>query len=113
MKKFSDLFNIENLDPEERSDLFSQVAENPNTPIETLKLLAKDEDWLVRSFVAINSSTPIETLNLLAGDENRYVRYGVAQNPNTPPEILNLLAKDEDVDIREYAEKNLKQRNYQ
>ena len=68
-------------------DLIWWVATNPNTPIETLKVLATDEDGIVRKRVADNSSTPEEILKVLATDEYQYVRRGVAENPNTPEDI--------------------------
>ena len=42
--------------------------------------------------VAQNPNTPVETLKVLATDENFYVRRGVAENPNTPVETLKVLA---------------------
>lgn len=38
------------------------IAKNPSTPVEILKLLAKDKDEAVRSDVASNPSTPKDTL---------------------------------------------------
>ena len=65
-----------------------ELAENPNTPQETLSLLATDEDYYVRWAVAQNPNTPQETLSLLATDEYFYVRCGVAYNPNSPENII-------------------------
>jgi hypothetical protein len=68
------------------------VAENPNTPPETLDRLAIDDDsFWVRFYVARNPNTLPETLERLANDENSYVRSGVARNPNTPQYILTYL----------------------
>jgi hypothetical protein len=105
-----------------------KLAEDENTPTETLILLAKDVDYWVRCWVAQNPNTPPETLTLLANDEgedvavlcdaakhpntppetltllakNVYpsVRFCVAHNPNTPPEALTLLASDDDYWVR-------------
>ena len=38
--------------------------------------------------LAQNPNTPQETLSLLATDEDSDVRWGVARNPNTPEEII-------------------------
>jgi len=35
-----------------------ELAKNPNTLAETLSKLAKDEDWVVRSYAASNQNTP-------------------------------------------------------
>jgi hypothetical protein len=67
------------------------VARNPNTPPETLILLAKDKNYNVRWRVAQNPNTPPETLALMAKDENSYVRSWVARNPNTPQYVKDYL----------------------
>ena len=51
-----------------------ELAQDPNTKPEILKVLATDDDW--------------------------NVRWGVAQHPNTTPEILQVLATDDDYDVR-------------
>jgi hypothetical protein len=66
-------------------------AQNPNTPLETLKLLATDEYSYVRGCVAQNPNTPLETLQLLATDENSYVRQCVTRNPNRTELIERLV----------------------
>lgn len=65
-----------------------ELARNPNTPKETLSLLATDEDYDVRWRVAQNPNTPQESLSLLATDENYGVRWRVALNPNSPENII-------------------------
>ena len=77
-----------------------ELAQNTNTPVETLKVLATDENYYVRFGVAKNPSTPVETLKVLAFDGNANVRWGVTQNPNTPVENLKVLATDNDYDVR-------------
>jgi len=77
-----------------------ELANNTNTPVETLKVLATDENVDVRWGVAENPNTPVELLEVLATDENYNVRYGVAQNPNAPVETLKILATDNDYDVR-------------
>jgi len=76
-----------------------ELAENPNTPVETLKDLATDQNVNVRWEVARNPNTPVETLKVLATDENVNVRRRVAHNPNTPVEIHKL------VDAYEFIQK--------
>ena len=84
----------------------NRVAHNSNTPPETLTGLARDEDEDIRWRVADNLNTPPEALTLLARDENYYVRYGVARNPSTTPEILTILAQDVNVQVRHAATQN-------
>ena len=77
-----------------------QLAKNPNTPVEVLAALAKDDDYYVRCGVARNANTPVGTLAELAKDEATVVRMWVASNPNTPVGSLMVLAKDEDYGVR-------------
>jgi hypothetical protein len=64
------------------------LAVNPNTPPETLTILARDKDAGVRSGVASNPNTPPETLTILARDENCWVRCRVERNPNATREVI-------------------------
>jgi len=94
--------NLSKLPLQERKEL----AQNPNTPPETLTILARDEDSYVRWRVANNPNTPPETLTILARDENCLVRCKVAYNPNTPPETLTILARDENSMVRRFVALN-------
>jgi len=69
------------------------VAENPNTPIDTLIKLTRDADTWVRRQAAKNPNVPVAVLVRLAEDDNT-VRYAVAQNPNVPIEALTKLGGD-------------------
>ncbi len=75
------------------------VAKNPHTPVEVLKLLAKDEINLVRALVATNPATPSDVLDKFFSDE-KIVRDGLSGNPNTPAKLLNILADDSDKMVR-------------
>ena len=66
-------------------------AKNPNTPQETLKVLATDSDWRVRRWVAKNPNTPQEILEVLATCEYYWIRYDVANNPNATELIRRLV----------------------
>ena len=83
-----------------------ELAQNPNTLPETLKVLATDEDPYVRYDVAKNPNTPVETLKFLETDKDSSVRCKVALNPNTLPETLKVLATDEDYCVRCYVAQN-------
>ena len=40
-----------------------ELAENPNTPVDILDQLSRDEDWEVRQEVAKNPNTSVETFD--------------------------------------------------
>jgi Leucine rich repeat variant len=73
------------------------VAQNPNTPPETLRKLASDEGCRVH--LARNPSTPSEVLESLSKDTWIPIRVDVAENPNTSPTVLKDLAKDKDIQV--------------
>ena len=77
--------------PSEKTLEKYSLAQNPNTPPETLEFLATDENYRVRRYVAQNPNTPQESLQLLATDEYSLVRYCVAQNPNRTELIERLV----------------------
>ena len=82
------------------------VASNSNTPVEVLEELAKDSNWEVRQAVALNPKTSLVALELLGGDPNRNVRQKVAVHPNILGDILEKLAQDQDQEVRREVAKN-------
>ena len=68
-----------------------ELALNPNTSVEILKVLSTDRNADVRCRVAQHLNTPIEILKVLATDVYYDVRYWVSRNPNTPVEIHKLI----------------------
>ena len=77
-----------------------KLAKDPNTPTETLAVLATDVDSNVRRCVALNPNISKETLAVLATDKDWGVRCWVAQHSNTSQETLNVLATDKDFYVR-------------
>ena len=77
------------------------LARDAHTVPEILEALAKDDDYLVTSYVADNSNTPGEALELLARDESADIRMSVAANPNTPVKTLQELSKDQTLAVQE------------
>ena len=69
-------------------DMKRELAINPNTPKEILKILSRDKNWYIRRIVARNRNTPIETLTKLGWDEDYSVRCAVHDNSNKPMEGL-------------------------
>ena len=82
------------------------LAEDPNTPPETLAHLADDADWVIRRRVARNPATPPAALTRLAVDDDRQIRRRVASHPNTTADALVALAADPDKDVRTAAAAN-------
>ena len=64
--------NIANL--MQHSNSCNGVGCNPNTSIQTLIELSKDEFYFNRRCVAVNPNTPIDTLIILCNDKDYYVR---------------------------------------
>jgi len=91
-----------------RSRYVSAIAGNRKTPVDVLVVLAKDKDKWVRTVVAENTNTPQETLRVLALErlpKGKYitetnVRAAVAGNPLCPVDLLESLAKDKSAGIR-------------
>ena len=79
-----------------RKDFIETALQYPNVSGEVLTLLAnngRDEDVLQEvQNIARNPNTPPETLTLLAEDPNWNVKIGVASNPSTPTEILTFFS---------------------
>ena len=95
---------------DEESGVRQAVAYNPNTPADILKKLAEDKDDDVKWAVAANTKTPVDILKKLADDKDDYVKSAVVDNPNAPVEVLKKLAEDEDERIRRIAERALRKR---
>ena len=83
-----------------------RLAKNSNASPTTLATLSKSE-LLTRCFVAENPNTPIATLKQLAQpEEDADVRYGVACNKNLSKDLVDILVNDPNPDIRsELADK--------
>ena len=96
----SDVETLNILAENENYEVRWAVAENKNTPVKLLAVLAKDEDIDVRWAVALNKNTSADILAMLAKDENIGVRWAVANNRNTSADILAMLASDKEWWVR-------------
>jgi hypothetical protein len=67
------------------------AADDPNTPQETLQLLATDKDDYARYRVALNSNTSIQILQQLATDKRYSVRCYTTKHPNSNQIIERLV----------------------
>jgi hypothetical protein len=84
-------------------DPLVRIAENPSMPPAILEQLAYHPDSAVREAVADNVNTPLDTLFILVDDDNADVRYAMAENHNLPLEILSMLGKDGNPYVAERA----------
>ena len=81
---------------------------NRKTPADVLVVLSQDKDKWVRRVVAENTNTPQDTLRVLALERlprgeyssGTNVRAAVAGNPRCPVDLLESLAKDKSAEIR-------------
>ncbi|MEH1943278.1 MAG: hypothetical protein V7L01_24075 [Nostoc sp.] len=80
-----------------------EVAENPNTPVETLRKFATEEQACFS--LALNLSTPADILESLSTNQNQTIRIKVAQHPNTPLNVVKDLANDPDMHVANAATK--------
>lgn len=62
--------------------------------------LGRHLSWPMRSAVARDPNTPVEVLVQLVRDEAVWVRYAVARNPKTPVHVLERLAEDKTPEVR-------------
>jgi HEAT repeat protein len=83
-----------------------EVAENPNTDLETLEKLIADRSPEVRASVAQHPNA-ITFVWKLATDESALVRYCLAMNPNFPEHVYQALAKDENERVARRAKRTL------
>lgn len=85
------------------------VATNPATPGDVLEKFFSDEK-IVRDGLSGNPNTPAKLLKVLADDNNKMVRMRLAENRSAPKEVVSLLLKDTDPDVAKAAEVNLGER---
>jgi hypothetical protein len=70
------------------------VAANIHTPVETLKVLSKDESPIVRQYLGTNRSVSADILKTLSQDDSFEVRGTISKNPTTPEEVLKVFIDD-------------------
>jgi DNA-binding NarL/FixJ family response regulator len=87
--------------------LLSSLACNSSTPHDTLEILCRHDETIVRISVVDNPSAPKEILEELALDEHPDVRYALAENHNTPAHILYMLLDDENPYVAMRAESTI------
>ncbi|TNE42681.1 MAG: HEAT repeat domain-containing protein [Alphaproteobacteria bacterium] len=85
------------------------VAHNKKIPLEILRVLARDADYVVRTRVAEKRKLDQNLFELLAHDPDYGVRRRIALNRKVPRAILEQLAGDEHEMVREAALERLTQ----
>jgi hypothetical protein len=90
--------------------ILEAIAQNINTPEETLKELVNQGKKISRSLIAGNPSTPADVLEYLSKNKSASVRSSIAENPNTPRNVLEQLAKDTVKGIAETAKQMIGER---
>jgi hypothetical protein len=83
------------------------VANNDNSPVSLLEILAQDPTKEVCTNLTSNPNTPVEILVILARNDASSVRCYGADNSKTSVEILGILVIDRAIDVCSYATKNL------
>lgn len=97
--------NLAKLAKSSCGDIRYFVGFNENTPVEVLRILAKDL-W-AEPAVSCNPNTPKEVLSEMSHSDDSIVRRNVADNESTPLDVVRRLLEDEDEEVREYALYNL------
>jgi hypothetical protein len=69
------------------TELKKWVAHNKTVPLEILRLLAKDDDWQVRSVVARKHKLDRALFEQLSLDQNEVVRRCLEENAKCPQDI--------------------------
>ena len=84
-----------------------RLAENPVSPEDLLRLLARDKNPDVRAAVASNDNTPPDLLEELSLDEDVNVRLILANEIKLPVYLLEWLARDDNPYVADRAESTL------
>jgi hypothetical protein len=89
------------------SNLRLRIAENIDTPIDVLCMLASDDQSEVRIAALCNETAPDNLLNGVLNDADPTVRYELASNPNAKLWVLLALSEDENPYVQCRARKTL------
>ena len=77
------------------------LADDENTPIETLEQLASDEDVMVRTRLTYRKTLPQSIIEKLSDDPDWVVRADLAERTDLSPEIIEKLSYDNNVTVIE------------
>jgi len=88
-------------------DLKRAVTLNKTLDERVIRLLAQDDDPLVRADIANRRGLPRDLFELLARDSNESVRERIAYNKKTPETVLRFLLADQSEIVLEPVKKRL------
>ena len=91
----------------QRADLKRIVTLNKTLGDPVIRLLARDNDPLIRCDIANRRRLPLEVFDLLVRDPDESVRARIAWNKKTPNEVLKRLLTDESRVVIEAVRKKL------
>ena len=77
------------------------LADDENTPIETLEQLASDEDAMVRTRLTYRKTLPQSIIEKLSDDPDWMVRADLASRTDLSPEIIEKLSYDNNTTVLE------------
>ena len=72
--------------------MFTEVIENPDTPLYILENIANSKEEYFRKYVAESPRLSVKSLRKLASEDNLKIDDHLARNPSVPQEILRKLA---------------------
>lgn len=99
----TDVQRLRELAHDPRLDVRQFVARNRSCPVDVLLALSRTmsaEDVVMRYYIAGNPNTPLEVLRTLVRDQDLSVRCAVARNPSATDELLGSLVDDVSEDVR-------------
>jgi len=96
---------LENREPDFASPQY--IADNSATPAHILHELATSCDVGVRMAVADNRNSLVPTVMLLALDQDSDLRYALAENHNIDAKVLELLSDDTNPYVASRAKRTL------
>jgi len=105
------LYKSNYLNKDIESEVYVEIADNPNCPLELLERLANYKyDSYVRETVAWNSNITLDMLLEFSKDENGFVRCKAALNKKCPNDILVNFYKYDNFEYKSEYEEQFKNR---
>jgi hypothetical protein len=86
-----------------------RVIDNPGTPLALLTSMMEHPNFTVRGYLAKSPKASLEIQERLAHDEDAWVRCQLIEGRKTPVHLFAKLAQDPDKTVRRLAAKRLAQ----
>lgn len=94
----------------ESKNIWMELSQNPNTPVDILRALSNYKDAEIVYAVTLNPNTPQDVLIALSSHPKAFIRSGAALHPKTPLNVLYGLLEDDSEIVHMEAVKALTQR---